>query len=103
MARTALGMLVPAATFATIVAAGLSFATMLPHTARAHGGCTQCVHNVTHWTCGASNLDNVFCQKSSAALCMNVQSNCIGSTTRISGGGGGHDGAGDYSNSTTTD
>ena len=99
-----LGMVLPAAAFVAIAGAGFSFVTMLPHTARAHSGCTQCVHDVTHWTCGASNSDNVRCHKSSASLCMNLQANCVGSTTAISGGDAGRDGGdGDYSISTTTD
>jgi hypothetical protein len=80
-------MLIPAAAFSAIVVAGLSVATMLPHTARAHGGCTACVHNVNHWTCGATNDDDVACFKVTAALCMDLEAECVGSTTAISGGG----------------
>lgn len=52
--HTAVGGLIPMVAFVGIVSVGLSLATMLPLTARAHGGCTQCVHDINHWTCGAS-------------------------------------------------
>jgi hypothetical protein len=81
------GALVPAGAFLVVVSIGLSFATMLPYTARAHGGCTQCVHDINHWTCGASNSDNTLCNKVNAALCMDLKADCVGSTTAISGGG----------------
>jgi hypothetical protein len=81
------GVLLPATTFIGVVTLGLSMATMVPYTARAHAGCTQCVHDVNHWTCGASNKDNVACHKVSAALCMDLKTECVGSTTAISGGG----------------
>lgn len=99
-----LGNAIPAAAFAAIVGAGMSFATMLPNTARAHSGCSVCTHAVSHWTCGATNSDNVRCHKTSAAHCMNLATSCVGSTTAISGGDAGRDGGdGDYSISTTTD
>jgi hypothetical protein len=82
-----LGAVVPFGAFVVVVLVGLSFATMLPYTARAHGGCTQCVHDVNLWTCGASNADDKFCHKVSAALCMDLKTECVGSTTAISGGG----------------
>jgi hypothetical protein len=78
------GGLIPAAAFAAVVLTGFSVATMLPYTARAHSGCTKCVHNVNHWTCGASNEDRVACNKVTAAYCENVEANCVGSTTGIS-------------------
>jgi hypothetical protein len=94
-------ILLPVATFAGVVVLGLSMATMVPHTARAHGGCTECVHNVNHWSCGASNRDDVTCHKVSAALCMDLKADCVGSTTGITGGGIG-EGMRDYALSTTS-
>lgn len=96
-------MIVPATAFVAVVSAGLSFATMLPYTARAENSCSECYHATTHWTCKASNQDNTGCHKLSAAYCANVQINCVGSTTLISGGSDPQDGGGGrYSNSTTT-
>ncbi|MCX4243921.1 hypothetical protein [Paraliomyxa miuraensis] len=95
-------MVLPAIAFTVVVVAGLSVATMLPHTARAHGGCSECTHAITHWTCGPTNKDNRRCHKTSAALCMNLATECVGSTTAISGGGLGDGGNDEYSISTTT-
>ncbi len=96
------GMLIPATAFVMIVGAGLSIATLLPYTARAANSCTECHHDVTHWTCTASNQDNTGCHKLSAAYCANVQTDCVGSTTLISGGNPQDGGDGRYSISTTT-
>jgi hypothetical protein len=93
--------LVPTAVFVAVAFAGLSVATMLPYTARAHGGCTECVHDINHWTCGPSNADKQACIKVTAAYCMNVRTECVGSTTMISGGGI-DDGSDRYTFSTTT-
>jgi hypothetical protein len=97
-----LGALIPTASFVAVAAAGFSVVTMLPHTARAGGGCTVCTHAVTHWTCGPTNLDNIVCNKLGAALCHNNPATCVGSTTQISGGGLDADGGDDLSISTTT-
>lgn len=96
------GMLLPVVTFVAVVAAGLGAATVLPHTARAGGGCSECTHAINHWTCGPTNQDNLKCNKISAAYCMNLSIQCVGSTTAISGGGLGDGGDGEYSISTTT-
>lgn len=96
------GALLPSATFAVVVTAGLGMATVLPHTARAGGGCSECTHAINHWTCGPTNKDNRTCHKVSAALCMDLVAECIGSTTAISSGGLGDGGDGEYSISTTS-
>lgn len=75
---------------------------MLPYTARASGSCSVCTHSVTHWTCGPTNEDNVLCNKITAANCQNVQTQCVGSTTAISGGGLDGDGGDDFTISTTS-